>query len=682
MARNSLPWPLLILLLTLPSSHAAEQAPETVGWRRDGSGIFPGAKPPLTWGREAQTIKALRTQPGQPKTGGAGQPLLQGTVREWLVLGPVPIPEDRRDLKNPVLDKEEAFTPAPGDKTAGLEWKLVATPTSALDLKGLFGADVLKPGADPHAAYISGMLFSPADASIAMAVMSHAKDLKIWLNGKPVKSGVYRTQLSLEKGWNRLLFRTVARPAKEEPYWHLRPLFFGAHGCAYDDANMLWTTRLPGSGVSGPIVVGGKVLFNAGMSNLVCLDKDSGRILWVRSNTYYDTLDAEARKPLAAELGPLAARLKELDAAWSKPEAPAATEQKEKSELEARLETLVVKSDAKRFKRPVIVEAGHSAMTCVSDGARVWSLFANGVVCCHALDGERLWIALRNSDAQEHGHTTSPLLVDGKLILFLDTLIALDAATGRELWNVPTRKPNDSRTYNGFHGTPSVLDLGGERVIATPNGIVFRAADGRELYNDFWKFGGGPQQYPSAVTEETTVFKVENMGRVIATQFPPRLAEPFKPEQRWDLPLKYESSYPVFYRGEYCASPLVHEGYMYCVNIDGLLSVVDLKTRKLAYQKVLDVDLLMTHNFQAGRGGLGSSPAMAGGKLYIFGNQGSALVLEPGPTFKVLARNRIEGVTSPGHYAEHQECAIANPWFDGARIYLRVEDRIHCMGEK
>src|SRR5271170_4449213 len=65
-----------------------------VGWRGDGSGRYPGAEPPLHWGREAKGVKELRCQAAKPKEGDTGQPMQLGVISEWLVAGPFDLPGD------------------------------------------------------------------------------------------------------------------------------------------------------------------------------------------------------------------------------------------------------------------------------------------------------------------------------------------------------------------------------------------------------------------------------------------------------------------------------------------------------------------------------------------------------------------------------------------------------------
>jgi len=58
-------------------------------------------------------------------------------------------------------------------------------------------------------------------------------------------------------------------------------------------------------------------------------------------------------------------------------------------------------------------------------------------------------------------------------------------------------------------------------------------------------------------------------------------------------------------------------------------------------------------------------------------------VLEPGPTYKPVAVNRIETVIGRDWPIPPQEI-LANgaPVFDGNRMYLRGEKYLYCIGNK
>ena len=69
-------------------------------------------------------------------------------------------------------------------------------------------------------------------------------------------------------------------------------------------------TPLPNIGVATPITVGNKIFLTSEVSDLVCLDKQTGRLLWIRSNPEFETLSVEDQKTNSAyleKLAPLAA---------------------------------------------------------------------------------------------------------------------------------------------------------------------------------------------------------------------------------------------------------------------------------------------------------------------------------------------------------------------------------------
>src|SRR5689334_6228151 len=83
-------------------------------------------------------------------------------------------------------------------------------------------------------------------------------------------------------------------------------------GGGYAARGILWATPMPNGGVSCPIVVGNRVFVTAEPSDLICVDKASGQILWIRSNPAHEALTPEQRKANPAiddKLTPLSAAL-------------------------------------------------------------------------------------------------------------------------------------------------------------------------------------------------------------------------------------------------------------------------------------------------------------------------------------------------------------------------------------
>jgi outer membrane protein assembly factor BamB len=148
-------------------------------------------------------------------------------------------------------------------------------------------------------------------------------------------------------------------------------------------------------------------------------------------------------------------------------------------------------------------KGGVRATPCV-DGGRVFTLGPGGDL--HGLDGATgrvLWaqdVYKRWSPSGEKGYCFSPLVVDGKLILWFGdssyamddadkklqlVCEALDPATGKVLWTF--QEPHLATSQLGGGQTPAVTTIAGERcVLITANCQLkaLRVSDGREV----WKF--------------------------------------------------------------------------------------------------------------------------------------------------------------------------------------------------
>src|SRR5262249_15612292 len=125
-------------------------------------------------------------------------------------------------------------------------------------------------------------------------------------------------------------------------------------------------------------------------------------------------------------------------------------------------------------------------------------------------------------------------------------------------------------------------------------------------------------------------------------------------------------------------SPLVHEGLAYQVDIYQMLYVSDVKTGKLVYREQLPLEGLTHYN----AGAVAASPGLIGKHVVVMDNQGTALVLKPGPKFEVVARNRLgtqmdRRLPLPGQ----ETIGYAPPIADGGRLYLRGERHLYCIEE-
>jgi outer membrane protein assembly factor BamB len=108
------------------------------------------------------------------------------------------------------------------------------------------------------------------------------------------------------------------------------------------------------------------------------------------------------------------------------------------------------------------------------------------------------------------------------------------------------------------------------------------------------------------------------------------------------------------------ASPLVYDGYLYVVEQrGGLLSCFDAKTGKQVYRERLP----------AARG-FTSSPWAYEGKVFCLADDGQTYVVQAGPEFKVLARNRLD------------EMCWSSPAVAHGALFLRTVDYLYCIKDK
>jgi outer membrane protein assembly factor BamB len=647
------------------SIFSATAAESVVGWRGDGTGCYPNATPPTEWGRVSKTMKDLSAQALKPKSDApAGQSIADGVIRDWLVLGPVPVPEGAK-MGADFIPNEAQLQPDENEKAGELTWKSIKAETSCLDFNALLGRH------PKSAAYAHTYIYSKAAHPFLMTGSYH-NGLRCWLNGKEVcqaeKAWSAHVVLDLVAGWNRLLFKLVPDATPDggsETQWYFRPQLFGRVPYEYENKNIVWMYEMPGASNASPIVVGEKVFSTAETYDLVCLNKVDGKVQWVRSANYFDTLAEEEIKanPALQEGVPWAARIAEINKAYSSATPPDGKVVGEKRALEKKIYDLLQKVDKKKYRLLDGQDVGYAGITPVSDGKFVYVWYATGITVCYDLDGNRKWIHLDNDAAiREHGLASTPVLSGGKLMVHMNETLGLDAATGAVLWRLP-------REF--FQASLLAFNVGGEPLYLVPNGSVRRASDGKVLFER--KSDG---TIPTPVIKDGIVYFGTESFKLPASAAEPFKLEPYKPAVKIST-----SQFPQFYFASTTSSPLVHDGLLYTVNIDGVLSVVDIAGGQVLYQKLLDVSLDNHHNMKAARG-LGSSPALAGKYIFVFGNQGTSVVLEAGRTFKQVAKNRLENSIGRDEWWGHQESTISSPVFDGERLYYRGEASLYCIGAK
>ena len=460
--------------------------------------------------------------------------------------------------------------------------------------------------------------------------------------------------------------------------------------------NIAWEVETPSYSGSAPVIVKDKLFITSAPSDLLCLDKKSGKILWIRSLGFYDvsTLEDKAKYPdvyknlegLVAQREMLNKKIPGNEESW--------TTGTTKKKLQEKMDDALNFADKERFP---IFERIDATTTPVSDGNFVYVLHnVHGILACYDLEGNSKWNVYINDPKvkfQHHGYTSGPLLIDGKVIVFFKGYSAFDAATGKLLWK------NNGKEYQGLrYGTPVAVS-GRSDLFVGLMGFVYKTAD-CSLYSapdikvgESW--GGtvcsdGLVGFMHARGYGENKFKPFGWYKlpVSQTETPQKSICPDKPGE--DM-LKKEWSgngQPIY--NTFASTLLLYNGLAYTGSEGGgysgrgtetpFLFAYDLDKGEMMYGKAA--------NFETQRY---SSPysvysmqtpfTMAGGKIFVSGFLNEIIILEPDKEYKEIARNKI-AVNSMSIASTFREWSVATPTFEGEHIFLRSESHVYCIGKK
>jgi outer membrane protein assembly factor BamB len=297
--------------------------------------------------------------------------------------------------------------------------------------------------------------------------------------------------------------------------------------------------------------------------------------------------------------------------------------------------------------------------TPVTDGERLYASFGGNVgVFCYSLDGKLLW--KHNWAPQpiylDFGTASSPVVHGGRVYQLHDNdgqsfLAALDAKTGREIWNV---ERIDAAPMKSGWATPFVWENGQRTEIVTigRGHVISYDADGKEL----WRLRGMTQATPSPVAADGLLY-VGSGSQGEANR--PLMA--IKPGARGDISLGKDQSSNEFVAwaqprfSGYTPSPLVYRGRVYAINDNGILQVADARTGVEVFKA------------RIGGGGFtfSSSPLASQGRIYFMSEDGDAFVLRAGDKYDEIAKNSLGEMT------------LATPAADADSLYIRTQTKLY-----
>jgi len=297
----------------------------------------------------------------------------------------------------------------------------------------------------------------------------------------------------------------------------------------------------------------------------------------------------------------------------------------------------------------------YASSSAITDGKHVYAWFESQGMYVYDMDGKPVWQKdlgdklMRN----QFGEGSTPVLYDNRLVIVWDQIggqsfvIALDAITGRELWRV-------NREEIDTWATPLVVEQDGRPQVVAPGKNKIRSYD-LETGKIVWESQGVTMNpIPSPVASDgmvfvTSGFQGNNLKAI-------RLAG-----ARGDITGTPAIVWTLDRDTPYVPSPLLYDGVLYLLKTNsGILSVFDAKTGKPHYQlQRLD-----------GLPEVFASPVGASGRVYLPARNSTTLVIRHGPTFEVLARNKLD------------DDFDASPALVDDEIYLRGYQYLYAIGVK
>ena len=336
------------------------------------------------------------------------------------------------------------------------------------------------------------------------------------------------------------------------------------------------------------------------------------------------------------------------------------------------------------YIEPVHRTGSPASSTAAFNGEHIFAFFGSFGLLCYDLEGELQWSRPLGPFQDEFGAASSPVLVDGKVILNEDHdidsfLIAIDQATGEICWRTP--RDGFTRSYS----TPVVWEVEGQPQIVTAGSLRLTGYDvesgevlwwvdglsrivdttpvvsGDMLYAATWTPGGDESERINMepFAEAAANFDSNSDGKIAKEELSegPVLQRFFRIDLNQDGALdadEWAKHARVFDLAQNVAiavragatgdatethvewigreglptvpSPLVYQGVMYMVKDGGVITSLDPENGQTFKQ-----------GRAVGGGNFYASPVAGDGKVYVAGEFGFITVLQAGPDWEELS---------------------------------------------
>lgn len=383
-----------------------------------------------------------------------------------------------------------------------------------------------------------------------------------------------------------------------------------------EPGNIQWRTPLPGEGHASPIVWNDRVFTVACIDDqedrvLLCLDRADGKILW-QTTVVHSLLEGVHR---------LNSRASSTPATDGERIYTAFLDQSETEQTRA-------------FNESHPPGKGEAPKGTV-------------VISAHDFNGKQLWQVRPGMFSSKHGFCSSPVLYKDKVIVNCDHdgdgfMVALDRATGRELWRIA--RPNNTRSYC----VPVIRELAGkpQMVLSGTKCVTSYDPNDAKLH---WMIDGPTEQFvASMVYSERTGWLYMSGG------FPEHHLMAIRPDGSGnvtDSHVQWHTNKGV----AYVPSPIVEGGYLLIVSDSGIGHCFDAKTGEIAWE-----ERMKEHH---------ASLASAEGNVYFLNDFGTLRTVKPGAKYECVAQSEIG------------EKIFASPALSDGQLFIRGEKTLLCAGK-
>lgn len=291
-------------------------------------------------------------------------------------------------------------------------------------------------------------------------------------------------------------------------------------------------------------------------------------------------------------------------------------------------------------------DTGYAAPTMVTDGKRVYAIFATGDIGCFDYNGKRLWSRNLGVPESAYGYSSSLAMYRNLVLIQYDQaqaedgksrMIALDGFSGRTVWEV--KRP----VANSWTSPVVINTKNGFRLItgSDPWVIEYEPDNGAEI----WRANClGTDAACSPVFADGMVFAVKVYDSLIAIRDDGK-GDVTKTNIAWVA----EDGIP-----DIC-SPVTNGQVVLVLTTDGLLTCYAVKDGQKVWEEELEEDFY-------------ASPSFVGDKLYLLSGKGRLIVAGVENGYRELARSELG------------EKCYASPAFVDGRIYIRGVKNLYCIG--